>query len=170
MGNQITGGDITPGRSARIEVEEQDGEYSAQRIEVEDEDHEGQGAEVEFGGVVKAVNGNAVTVQASFGTATVLIGPTTEVKGALTPGVTVEVEANAQNDGSYLATQDRGQGRGDGRRRWGRWNDSGAGGGDSEQRPGGDDSGPTAAATPRVAAPTAAAATPPAPATRAGQR
>src|SRR3989304_10563019 len=45
MGNEITGGDIAPGRSARIEAEEKDGEYSAQRIEVEDEDHEGQGAE-----------------------------------------------------------------------------------------------------------------------------
>ena len=105
MGNEITGGDITPGRSARIEVQKQDGEYSAQRIEVEGEDHEGQGADVEFGGVVKAVNGNAVTVQASFGTATVLIGPTTEVKGTLTSGVTVEVQANVQNDGSYLAKQ-----------------------------------------------------------------
>jgi len=103
MGNKITGGDITPGRSVRIEAQKEDGEYSAQRIEVEGEDHEGQGVEVEFGGVVKAVNGNAVTVQAPFGSATVLIGPTTEVKGALTPGVTVEVQANAQNDGSYVA-------------------------------------------------------------------
>jgi len=105
MGNKITGGDITPGRSVRIEVEKQDGEYSAQRIEVDGEDHEGQDAEVEFGGVVNAVNGNTVTVQASFGSATVLIGPATEVKGTLTPGVTVEVHANAQNDGSYLASK-----------------------------------------------------------------
>src|SRR3989304_5829497 len=37
-GNPINGGEITPGRSARVEVEEEDGEYSAQRIEVEDED------------------------------------------------------------------------------------------------------------------------------------
>ena len=106
MGNKITGGDITPGRSVRIEVDEQDGEYSARRIEVEDDDnHEAKDAEVEFGGVVKAVDGNAVTVQVSWGSATVLIGPTTEVDGTLTPGVTVEVEANAQNDGSYLATK-----------------------------------------------------------------
>jgi hypothetical protein len=104
-GNQISGGEIAPGRSVRIEVDEQDGEYSARRIEVEDDDHEAKDAEVEFGGVVTAVNGNAVTVQASFGSATVLIGPATEVKGTLTPGVTVEVDANAQNDGSYLATK-----------------------------------------------------------------
>jgi hypothetical protein len=104
-GNQISGGEIAPGRSVRIEVDEQDGEYSARRIEVEDDDHEAKDAEVEFGGVVAAVNGNAVTVQASFGSATVLIGPTTEVDGTLTPGVTVEVHANAQNDGSYLATK-----------------------------------------------------------------
>src|SRR3972149_11301571 len=103
MGNKITGGGIPPGRSVRIEAQKEDGEYSAQRIEVEGEDHEGQGVEVEFGGVVKAVNGNAVTVQAPFGSATVLIGPTTEGKGGLTPGVTVEVQANAQNDGSYVA-------------------------------------------------------------------
>ena len=105
MGNEISGGDIAPGRSARIEVEEENGEYSAHRIEVEGEDHEGQGAEVEFTGVVKTVEGNAVTVAASFGAATVLIGPNTEVKGALKPGVTVEVQANVQNDGSYLANQ-----------------------------------------------------------------
>jgi hypothetical protein len=105
MGNKITGGDITPGRSVRIEAEKQDGEYSANRIEVEGDDHDAKGAEVEFGGVVKAVNGNAVTVQASFGSATVLIGPATEVKGTLAPGVTVEVKANAQNDGSYLANE-----------------------------------------------------------------
>ena len=119
-GNEISGGDIAPGRSARIEVEKQGGEYSAQRIEVEGEDHEGQGAEVEFGGAVKAVNGNAVTVTASFGTATVIIGPSTEVKGSLTPGVTVEVHANVQTDGSYLAKQievksaANGEGGGDG--------------------------------------------------------
>src|SRR3990170_3561508 len=72
-GNPITGDDIAPGRSARIEAEEKNGEYSAQRIEVEDEDHEGQGAEVEFEGVVEAVAGSTLTVQASWGTATVLI-------------------------------------------------------------------------------------------------
>src|SRR3990172_7545393 len=64
MGNKITGGDITPGRSVRIEVDEQDGEYSARRIrEVEDDDnHEAKDAEGEFGGVVKGVGGNAGTV------------------------------------------------------------------------------------------------------------
>src|SRR3990172_3970123 len=140
MGNEITGGDIAPGRSARIEVEEEGGEYSAQRIEVEEDDEEGHGAEVEFTGVVKAVNGNAVTVQASFGTATVLIGPTTQVKGVLTPGVAVEVHANVQNDGSYLAKQieakgeSSGEGGGDG-------SDGGGDGGTPSSGPGGDDSG-----------------------------
>ena len=140
MGNEITGGDIAPGRSARIEVEEEGGEYSAQRIEVEEDDEEGHGAEVEFTGVVKAVNGNAVTVQASFGAATVLIGPATEVKGALTPGVTVEVQANVQNDGSYLAKQieakgeSSGEGGGDG-------SDGGGDGGTPSSGNGSDDSG-----------------------------
>src|SRR3990170_1083234 len=69
-GNPINGDDITPGRSARVEVEEEDGEYSAQRIEVEDEDHEAKDAEVEFSGKVQTVSGGTLTVEASFGVAT----------------------------------------------------------------------------------------------------
>src|SRR3990170_4539695 len=34
MGNPISGGEIAPGRSVRIEVDKQNGEYSARRIEV----------------------------------------------------------------------------------------------------------------------------------------
>src|SRR3990172_2309698 len=104
-GNPISGGEITPGRSARIEVEEEDGEYSAQRIEVEDEDDEGHGAEVEFSGKVQTVSGGTLTIEASFGVATVLIGPNTEVKGPLNPGVAVKVHADVQADGSYLARE-----------------------------------------------------------------
>ena len=102
-GNPINGGEITPGRSARVEVEEEDGEYSAQRIEVEDENDEGHGAEVEFSGKVQMVSGGTLTIEASFGVATVLIGPNTEVKGTLIPGVAVKVHADVQADGSYLA-------------------------------------------------------------------
>ena len=102
-GNPINGDEITPGRSARVEVEEEDGEYSAQRIEVEDEDDEGHGAEVEFSGKVQTVSGGTLTIEASFGVATVLIGPNTEVKGTLNPGVAVKVHADVQADGSYLA-------------------------------------------------------------------
>src|SRR3990172_3439745 len=130
-GNPINGGEITPGRSARVEVEEEDGEYSAQRIEVEDEDDEGHGAEVEFSGKVQTVSGGTLTIEASFGVATVLIGPNTEVKGTLNPGVAVKVHADVQNDGSYLArdieaADDAGGGDDDG----GGTPSSGPGGGD----------------------------------------
>jgi len=104
-GNQINGENIAPGRSARIEAEEENGEYSAQRIEVDGDDEKGHGAEVEFKGVVKTVNGDAVTVKTSFGVATVVIGPKTKVEGALKPGVTVEVHAVIQDDDSYLGTE-----------------------------------------------------------------
>jgi uncharacterized membrane protein YgcG len=136
-GNPISGGEIAPGRSARIEVEEENGEYSAQRIEVEDEDDEGRGAEVEFSGNILAVSGSTLTVETSFGTATVVIGPNTEVKGTLTAGVAVKVHANVQADGSYLAREieaagDGGEdGTGDG---------GGGGGGTPSSGPGGDDS------------------------------
>ena len=113
-GNEIRGGDIAPGRSARIDVQEQNGEYSAQRIEVDGEDHGEQGAEVEFSGKVQTVSGGTLTIEASFGTATVVIGAETEVKGALTPGVTVQVKANVQNDGTYLAKRIEAAGDGGG--------------------------------------------------------
>src|SRR3990172_3543581 len=104
-GNQINGENIAPGRSARIDAEEENGEYSAQRIEVDGDDEKGHGAEVEFKGVVKTVNGDAVTVKTSFGVATVVIGPKTKVEGALKAGVTVEVHAVIQDDDSYLGTE-----------------------------------------------------------------
>jgi len=107
MGNPISGGEIAPGRSVRIEVDKQNGEYSARRIEVEDDDHEANDAEVEFGGVVKAVNDNVLTVTASFGNAAVAIGPETRVEGTLTPGVTVEVRAFIQGDSTYLGKEIR---------------------------------------------------------------
>jgi hypothetical protein len=104
-GNQITGESITPGRSARIEVEEDAGEYSAQRIDVDDDDEKGHGAEVEFSGHVQTVSGGVLTVQASFGTATVAVDASTEVKGALRPGAAVEVHGSVQDDGTYLARE-----------------------------------------------------------------
>ena len=126
-GNPINGDDITPGRSARVEVEEEDGEYSAQRIEVEDEDDEGHGAEVEFSGKVQTVSGGTLTIEASFGVATVLIGPNTEVKGTLNPGVAVKVHADVQADGSYLARQIEAKG---GQTDGGGGDDNGGGGDD----------------------------------------
>ena len=143
MGNEITGDDIAPGRSARIEAEEKDGEYSAQRIEVEDEDGEGQGAEVEFSGKVQTVSGSTLTIETSFGTATVVIGPETQVKGALTPGVAVEVRANVQSDGSYLAKQieatgdggDEGTSDGGGTPSSGSGDDSSGGGSGDDDKP-----------------------------------
>jgi hypothetical protein len=133
-GNAINGGEIAPGRSARIEAEEENGEYSAQRIEVEDEDGEGHGAEVEFKGVVKTVSGNAVTVKTSFGTPTVVIGPKTKVEGALKPGVTVEVHAVIQDDGSYLGTEIHAKGEKTGE------DDGGDGGGSGSSGSGGSSS------------------------------
>src|SRR3990170_4588483 len=134
-GNPINGDEITPGRSARVEVEEEDGEYSAQRIEVEDEDDdEGQGAEVEFSGKVQTVSGGTLTIEASFGVATVLIGLNTEVKGTLNPGVAVKVHADVQADGSYLAREIEAAGDGGG-------GDDDGGGTPSSGPGGGEDSG-----------------------------
>ena len=134
MGNEITGGDIAPGRSARIEAEEKDGEYSAQRIEVEEEDQEGQGAEVEFSAHVQTVSGGIVTVQGSFGVATVVVDASTEVKGVLKPGAAVEVHANVQGDGSYLAKEIEVKGESSGE-------DGGGDAGTLSSGHGGDDSG-----------------------------
>lgn len=103
--NQISGDDIVPGRPARVELEEEeDGAFAAQRIEVVDDEEGGYGAEVEFSGVVQTVAGSTVTVQASFGIATVHI-ESAEVNGALVEGAKVEVHATLQEDGSYLARQ-----------------------------------------------------------------
>src|SRR3990172_1595947 len=131
-GNQINGDAIAPGRSARIEVEEEAGEYSAQRIEVDDDDEKGHGAEVEFSGHVQTVGGGILTVQASFGVATVIVDASTEVKGVLQPGAAVEVHASVQNDGAYLAREIEVKGESSGE-------DGGGGGGDD----GGDDGTPS---------------------------
>ncbi len=108
-GNIISGGDIVPGRRVEVEVEVEDGDFAAQRIEVrvevEGEDEVGHGAEVEFSGVVKTVSDGTITLQASFGDATVRVGPQTEVKDVLAEGLTVEVHATLQPDGSYLARE-----------------------------------------------------------------
>jgi hypothetical protein len=128
-GNPINGGDIVPGRSAKIEVEEDDdGEFDAQRIEVEDdEDDEGGGAEVEFSGVVDSVSGVTIAVQASFGPATVTTDSETEIRGTLAEGATVEIHATLQDDGSYLAREIEAQ--------------AAVGDGDDNSGPGGDNSG-----------------------------
>jgi len=104
-GNVISGGDIVPGRSAKVEVEEE-GTFLARRIEVEDDDDgHGRGSEGEFSGIVQTIGGFTVTVQASFGVATVRINPQTEVKGTLSEGATVKIHATLQGDGSYLARE-----------------------------------------------------------------
>lgn len=104
-GNVISGGDIVPGRLAKVEVEEE-GNFLARRIEVEDEDDEHHhGSEVEFSGIVQTIAGSTLTVQASFGVATVHIDSQTEVKGTLSQGGAIEIHATLQEDGSYLARE-----------------------------------------------------------------
>jgi len=132
-GNPINGDKIAPGRSARIEVEEDAGEYSAQRIEVEEEGDEGSGAEVEFSGTIEVIRGSTLTISASFGVATVVLGPETEVKGTLNPGVAVDVHASVQSDGSYLAREIEAKGGDSG----GDGGDGGGGGGDDSSGGGG---------------------------------
>jgi hypothetical protein len=106
-GNEIAGDAILPGSSARIEYDEgKEGSFEAHNVEVEDEDDEHRnGAEVEFSGVVQAVNGSTLTVQAPFGVATVRIDADTEVKGTLSQGAGVKLHATVQADGSYLARE-----------------------------------------------------------------
>ncbi len=108
-GNAITGDDLVPGEPARVDVEEENGGFSAQRIEVEEDDDEddedGHRAEVEFSGVVLTAGGGSITVQALFGLATVHIDSQTEVKGAIATGAVVEVRATLQDDESYLARE-----------------------------------------------------------------
>lgn len=140
-GKPINWGDITPGRSARIEVEEEGGQYSAQRIDVDDDDKKGHGAEVEFKGAVKSVSGNSVAVTASFGTATVVIGPESKVDGVLAPGARVEVHAFVQNDGTYLAKEIEVKGDGGGNGGDDEGGGDGDGGGDGGGGGGGDDFG-----------------------------
>jgi hypothetical protein len=119
-GQAISGGDIVPGALARVEADEEDGEYHANNIEFEDDDERGHGAEVEFSGVVTSVSGSDVQVQASFGTVTVRIDAGTAMKDALAAGARVEVQATRQADGSFLAREiedggdDDGEGSDDG--------------------------------------------------------
>lgn len=114
QGTVISGGDIVPGRLASVEVEMEDGAFAGLRVEIEDnDDDETLGAEVEFDGVVEAVGEGAITVRASFGAATVLIDTHTEVKGTLAVGLTVEVHATPEGDGSFTAREIRAEGSGD---------------------------------------------------------
>jgi hypothetical protein len=105
-GNVVGGGDIVPGRLAKVEVEE-GGTYLARRIEMEHDDHgRGHGdTEVEFSGTIQTVGASTLTVQASFGVATVHFDSQTEVKGALSPGGVIDIHATLQEDGSYLARE-----------------------------------------------------------------
>ena len=97
---------------------------------MDDDDERGHGAEVEFSGTIEVVDGNTLTVSASFGVATVVVGPQTEVKGALNTGAVVDVHASVQNDGNYLAREIEVKGGGTG----------GDGGGGEDGGGGGDDS------------------------------
>jgi hypothetical protein len=112
-GQAISGGEIVPGRSARVEFEEEDdGSFSGLKVEVEE--HEDEGAEVEFTGVLRTVGSSAVTVDASFGTVTVRLDASTEIEGALAPGARVEVEAVVDGSGGYLAKEIKVEGGGSG--------------------------------------------------------
>lgn len=105
-GKAITSVEIVPGKSARAEIKREDGSFSGVRIEVEDDDDARfRDAEVEFTGVIKAVQGAVLTLQTSFGEATVRMDGRTEVKGALAAGATVRVHATLQGDGAYLARE-----------------------------------------------------------------
>jgi hypothetical protein len=104
-GKVISGGDIVPGMMAKVEVEE-DGTFLARRIEMEHDGHgHGHGAEVEFSGTIQTIGSSALTVQASFGVATVHLDSQTEVNGTLSAGGTIDVHAMLQDDGSYLARE-----------------------------------------------------------------
>lgn len=110
---QPVGGDvIPPGSAVRVEVEEEQGVLTAVNIEFEDDDDRGEGAEVEFSGVIQSVSGSTIELQASFGAATVLVDANTEVKGTLAAGVRIEVHATRQADGTYLAREIEVQGAG----------------------------------------------------------
>lgn len=105
-GNVISGGDIVPGKPARAEVERENGDLVGQRIEVEEEDEESDGgAEVEFSGVISTIDGSTITMQASFGVATVRIDSQTHINGTPAVGATAEVHATVEGDGSYLAQE-----------------------------------------------------------------
>jgi hypothetical protein len=142
-GQPISGGDIIPGTLARVEADEEDGEFHANNIEFEDDDDDrGHGAEVEFSGVVQSISGDTLQLQSSFGAATVRIDAGTEVKGTLAIGADIEVHAARQSDGSYLAREIESEGGGDGGGSGD--DDSGPGSGDdgSNSGPGSSSSGP----------------------------
>lgn len=63
----------------------------------------GRSAEVEFTGVVRAPIAGGWDVDGVL----VIVGPETEVKGEIAPGVTVEVEGSTASDGSVLAREMR---------------------------------------------------------------
>jgi len=114
QGQAQTPDQIPPGANVTVDLEDSGGTPTAGRVEWEDqrEEEEGQpdatpppATEVEFGGTVVAVSGSEITVQASFGTALVRTNGETEIKGSLSPGVTVKVHAVTQPDGSYLARE-----------------------------------------------------------------
>ncbi len=105
-GKVTSGGALVPGGVVKVEVEREDGSFAGLKIEIEDDDDDrGVGAEVEFTGVIRSMSGSMLSVRASFGEATVRIGPETEVKDPLSPGRTVKVHATLQEDGSYLARE-----------------------------------------------------------------
>jgi hypothetical protein len=104
-GRAITGGDIVPGALARVEANEENGEYQANNIEFDEDDERVRGADVEFSGVLKSVSGSDLQVEASFGTVTVRIDASTEVKGTLADGARLEMHATRQDDGSFLARE-----------------------------------------------------------------
>lgn len=135
-GNVISGGEIVPGALAKIEFEEDEDGFAGLKIEIEDDDDEdAHGSEVEFSGVIQSIDGDTLTLDTSFGTATVLIDANTEVKGTPQVGQTVEVHATLVGKGDYLARELEVEGDGDG-------GDDGDGGGHDADDDGPDSSGP----------------------------
>jgi hypothetical protein len=107
-GGVISGGEIVPGRRARIEFEEEADGITGLKIEVEDDDRdddESHGAEVEFSGVIRSIDGNTLTLETSFGNAVVRIDAATEVKGTLQVGLAVKIHATLEQSQSYLARE-----------------------------------------------------------------
>lgn len=107
-GNVISGGQIVPGSKVKVEFEDDDGAFAGLKIEIDNNDNDdgmSGGSEVEFEGVVESIAGDTMTVQASFGLATVHLDAGTAVKGALAAGGSVKVHATLQDDGSYLARE-----------------------------------------------------------------
>jgi hypothetical protein len=160
-GNVISGNEIAPGTQATIEFEEDDDGLSGVRIEVEDAEDEGeadddagdaggQGAEVEFNGVIQSMDGGTLVLSTGFGPATVRIDGGTEVKGILQVGQAVKIHATLESGGSYLAREVEAAEAGDGGGA-GDSSDDGSTGNSGQVDDGSDDAGESGVGSPTAA-------------------